>query len=259
MSRLQLFILWLLAIGAGFYFFNSQKKNQEAGEQTKLQTGDLLLPAGVVESIDSLVITKGADNTTLKKGNESWGVTEKGNFEANISNVSNILVALREAKVAQGIPVASEYFNRFNLDPNDEDADNRPQIVTLSEGDKKTILYVGKNRSSTGGQGGSSGRFVRLDSDPSGVYVVSESFFSLNSDPSSWLDKTLKPLEAGTIKIEATAPTDKDFKPWSVSRETVRDDFLVSDLTETEETNTSLTTQLKNFLERTTFSDIVTE
>ncbi|MGI9267122.1 MAG: hypothetical protein ACR2QY_06355, partial [Akkermansiaceae bacterium] len=62
----------------------------------------------------------------------------------------------------------------------------------------------------------------------------------------------------GVVKMEVTAPNDESFKSWTVSRESVRDDFIVEGLGEKEETKSTETTALKNLLAGATFTELIT-
>jgi hypothetical protein len=258
MSRLQLLILWILAIVSGIIFFNSKHVPDSNTSETKLEVGDALVANSLVNTIDGLKISSGDKTTTLKKIENRWSVVEKGNFPADINQVSRLISNLSETKVAQGVPASSEYYDRFDLDPAASETEKKPESITLmKEGENDIELFLGKTRESTGGGGGSAGRFVRLGNDDSGVYVTQQSFSALASDPDSWIVKTLSLVEEGAIKVEVSAPGDENFKPWSVSRKSAIDNLLLDDLTEDEETKINDTSPLKSLFTSTTFSQLL--
>ncbi len=260
MSRLHLLILWILAIGAGIIFFQMKKDPEEGSSETQLKTGSSLFSPNLVETIDGFKIETDKESVTLKKVDEKWVVGEQQDFPASINKVTQVIDALREIKVAQGVLASDEYYDRFNLDPEAEDAGERPEIITLMSGGKESgKLYLGKSRESTGGGGATAGRFVRLADDSSGVYIVQQGFGFLGASPDNWIEKVLTPLEEGVIKLGVTAPNDQNFKPWDISRKTVMDDFLIEGLAEKEETKTNETSTLKNTFKSATFIEILTE
>lgn len=260
MSRLQLLILWVLALGAGIYYFNSKDVPDSINQKTDLEVGSKIVPPDLIETLDGLTVKSGEDQVSLKKIDGRWVVSEKGNFPANYDSMSRIMGALREAKVAQSVVATDEYYDRFNLDPSAEDSDEKPATITLQkDGEESSVVFLGKTRESTGGSGGTAGRFIRLSNDESGVYVVQESFGFLGADPNNWISKSLTPLKEGVIKMEVTAPNDETFKPWTVSRKTVRDDFVIEGLGEKEETKTNETTILKNVFAGATFIELVSD
>ena len=259
MSRLQLLILWILALGAGFYYFNSKDVPDSISNKTELEVGSQIVPSDLIETVDSLTVISGDDKASLKKLDGRWVVSEKGDFPANYDSINQIIGALREAKVAQSVVATDEYYDRFNLDPATEEDGEQPDTILLEkDGKESSTIFLGKTRESTGGSGGRAGRFVRLSNDESGVYVVQESFSFLNASPDNWINKSLTPLKEGVVKMEVTAPNDESFKSWTVSRESVRDDFIVEGLGEKEETKNTETTALKNLLAGATFTELIT-
>ena len=259
MSRLQLLILWILALGAGFYYFNSKDVPDSISNKTELEVGSQIVPSDLIETVDSLTVISGDDKASLKKLDGRWVVSEKGDFPANYDSINQIIGALREAKVAQSVVATDEYYDRFNLDPATEEDGEQPDTILLEkDGKESSTIFLGKTRESTGGSGGRAGRFVRLSNDESGVYVVQESFSFLNASPDNWINKSLTPLKEGVVKMEVTAPNDESFKSWTVSRESVRDDFIVEGLGEKEETKNTETAALKNLLAGATFTELIT-
>jgi hypothetical protein len=259
MSRLQLLILWILALGAGFFYFNSKGVPDSISNKTELEVGSQIVPSDLIETVDSLTVISGDDKASLKKIDGRWVVSEKGDFPANYDSINQIIGALREAKVAQSVVATDEYYDRFNLDPTTEEDGEQPDTILLEkDGKESSTIFLGKTRESTGGSGGRAGRFVRLSNDESGVYVVQESFSFFNANPDNWINKSLTPLKEGVVKMEVTAPNDESFKSWTVSRETVRDDFIVEGLGEKEETKSNDTAILKNLLAGATFTELIT-
>lgn len=258
MSRLQLLILWILALVAGITFYNINKTDDTKASKTKLDIGDTLVSTSHVNAVDGIKVTVGDKTTTLKKVDDRWTVAEKDNFPANLSTVSRLIKNLEASKIAQGVPASPEYFDRFNLDVEAGEEGKKPQQITLSkEGEEDTIIYLGKDRESSGGRGGSAGRFVRLGSDDSGVYVTQQSFGALTADPNSWIVKTLSLVEEGALKIEVNSPGDENFKPWSVSRKSTIDNLEVDDLGEEEETVVTETAQMKTLFTSSAFSELL--
>ena len=259
MSRLQLLILWILALGAGYYYFNSKDVPDSISQKTKLEVGARIVPPDLIETLDSLTVVAGDDKASLKKIDGRWVVSEKGDFPANYDSINQVIGALREAKVAQSVVATDEYYDRFKLDPTTEEKGEKPDTISLQkDGKESSTIFLGKTRESTGGSGARAGRFVRLSDDESGVYVVQEGFSFLNADPDNWINKSLTPLKEGAIKMEVTAPNDESFKSWTVSRETVRDDFMVEGLGEKEETKSNETAALKNLLAGASFTELIT-
>ena len=258
MSRLHLLILWILAFGAGLLFIKGKKDPNITTTTTQLETGSTILPTNLVDQIDEVKIEKNGGNITLKKSDGQWLIVEQDNFPANINIVSRVFDALREAKVAQGISASSQYYNRFNLDPEAEETEKRPDSITLlTNGENNAKLYLGKSRASTGGSRKTAGRFIRLAEDQSGIYIVQENFSMVDADPTNWINKDFSPLKEGLVKITVSAPHDDLFKSWTASRKSVIDSFLIENLGEKEETKTNETGALKNLFSGASFQQLL--
>ena len=259
MSRLHLLILWILAIAAGFLSLKNKENPSSTTSDTKLEIGAAVLPSNLVDTIDELKVEKDGKIVTLKKTDSQWLVVEQNNFPANLQTLTQVFDTLREIKVAQGIGTTEQYYDRFNLNPSSEDRDKQPDSITLiTEGKESAKLYLGKSREATGGSSKTAGRFIRLASDESGIYIVQQNFAGVDSDSANWIDKDFSPLREGTLKISVSAPQDDLFKAWTISRKSVVDDFLLEGLDDKkEETKTNETGTLKNLFSRSSFLELL--
>ena len=261
MSRLQLFILWILALGTGYLFVTYKFNDEENATKTNLTSGTPLLDPSLIETMSSFKVSRGADTVTVNKVENKWVVEELAQYPANFNSIDRIVESLRNAKVSQGIIATEEYYNRFKLDPNAEKPTDQPEIITLfSDGEEKATVYLGKNRSSTnGGRETNAGRFVRLANDQSGIYIISNEFTSFTATPSSWIDTTLTPLDEGVIKFEVTAPNDPSFQTWTASRKNVIEKLTIENIEEGFEINPSEIDILTSTLVRSSFLELLTK
>ena len=133
MSRLQLLILWILAIATGLYYFKSKDVPDSINSKTKLEIGSDLVSGKTVDTIDGFKVKAGKDTVTLKKQEGEWVVSEQDDFPANLQTISRVLDALRNTKVAQGVVASDEYYDRFNLDPATEDEKEPPAAAAAPQ------------------------------------------------------------------------------------------------------------------------------
>jgi hypothetical protein len=84
MSRLQLLILWVLALGAGFYYFNSKNVPDSISQKTKLEVGARIVPSDLIETVDSLTVVAGDDKTSLKKIDGTMDRIRKGRLPSQL-------------------------------------------------------------------------------------------------------------------------------------------------------------------------------
>ncbi|MDA7882568.1 DUF4340 domain-containing protein, partial [Akkermansiaceae bacterium] len=260
MSRKQLLILWILTLVAGLIVFNTKKGAEDQIKiSTKLAPGDETLGDISLEKITEVSVSSGEDTTTVVLKDNRWFVSEEGNFPVNLQTLSGIFDDLQKAKVVQGVSVEEEYFDRFHLDSDDEKTANRPKTITLKSGEETlTTYFIGKRNETKGGQGGNSGRYIRMSHDDSGVYVIKEGFSNLQAKPGDWITKSLTLLDS-PIKIEVSAKEGASYESWTVSRPTAVDDFTLEDGTSGWETKTTETAALKRFFTQVNFSDLLNE
>ena len=151
MSRLHLLFLWALTIIAGVIYFETDEDPQDFDQKTKLEIGSSLLPGDFVETITGFRIDNGEKSVTVKKADGEWVVEEQSGFPANLSTISRAVRSLREAKISQGVVATSEYYDRFDLAPQTEDKDEKPESITfLTEDGEGPTLFLGKLRKSSG-------------------------------------------------------------------------------------------------------------
>tara|TARA_B110000305_G_scaffold78546_1_gene88365 strand:- start:4101 stop:5561 length:1461 start_codon:yes stop_codon:yes gene_type:complete len=258
MSRLQLLILWVLALVAGLIVFSFKGKNRESlSSETNLKQGDTVVSTSDLRSYGGLNYANDENETTLINKAESWLVAEKDDYPVNLVTLGSAFDTVRDLKIVQGLPAEPKHWDRFGLNPDAEDAADRPRQLNLlaKDGTVSKTIFIGKERESTGGQNTSGGRFVRFSDDDSGVYIVQQAFTGLNADPESWIDKKLPKIE-GILSI-ATKPKNELFEPWTVTRKTAIAEFELEGLKDGHETNPTAVAPLKNFLIASSFTSLL--
>lgn len=284
MKTKPLFLLWALAAALGLAIFAMQKMSQtQNSTSTLFATGDLLLPDLDPAKLTAVTIetpSKSADSpkqiTHLIRQNKLWRVKERENYPVNIAQLSEIIDTLANAKITQALQAGPTYNARFGICSTDfsqatpvtQSVENS-LTLTLHEGKKRRIIHLGKtsttsklggdrNSTSSSGVSNSGGRFIRLGVDPAAIYTVNDTFPNLTSHPADWLQQdflSLSPLK----KIHLTAPKNKSFTPWTLSRRNQsgeHSDLLLAGLSRKKSTNLVETNNLKNFLAQPRFTEV---
>ena len=265
MKSRTVIILWIVAIVLGVFASIVQfGSDDHSATHTTLSPGDKILPGLPIREISKVTVTQGDDVTQLVKlEGDSWGVTQRDNYPVNYEKLRNLLGALGELEVTQGYPSASEHLARFGLMENSETPGERALRVTMEKADGTTVadVFLGK----FSGTSRTSGRFMRISSDDSGVYAVGETFPGISATPKDWLGTDFLKIEK--IKsISLRAPGDPAFKPWKLIRHpntdgTVNENgqFKLDGMTEKETMQLTSTGSLRNLLSYSSFQDILTE
>ncbi|BCX49374.1 conserved hypothetical protein [Haloferula helveola] len=265
MNQRQVIVLWIIALVlvGSLVAVNSTKSDgyQSATERSR---GETLLADFEPSEVASIVIKQGDETVSLSKKDGQWTVAERDNYPANASSINELLRTIDEVEVTQGIEADPEFAPRFGMDPSaEDDAEKGVDLVMGNDaGTELAQLTFGKNLESASdpmspfGGGGSTGRFVRNHSDPSGIYVTSELFPNLSADPSAWLDEDfLKVEKIQTIAV--SQPGKVDEVAWKITRDDEEGDFLLEGKKDNEQLDTTALNPLKNLFSYARFEDVV--
>lgn len=265
MKSRTVIILWIIALALGITTsvvkFGS---NDENTTHTKLSPGQKLLEDLPIREITSVTLTQGKKTTHLKKDStQGWSVTERNNYPINYANLRNLLGSLAELEVTQGYPTGSEHLGRFGLAEESEKKSEQALRVTMTNKDGNTVadVFLGK----FSGTSHVGGRFIRIASDNSGVYAVSETFPGITATAKDWLNQDF--LKIDQIKtISLSAPADPEFKPWKLIRHPKTDgspnpngQLTLDGMTNKEVMQLTSTNPLRNLFSYSGFQDVLSK
>ena len=265
MKSQTVIILWIVALtldmAASIVRFGKVEDNST---RTKLSPGDRLVSDLPIRNVSKVTLRKGNETTTLVKlDQETWGIRERANYPVNYELLRNLLGALGEIQVTQGYPCEESQHERFGLTSSsgNNDLADQATIITIMTGDESVIeeVYLGNYTGTTR----NAGRFIRVGSDQSGVYIVNETFPGVTALPKDWLNKDF--LQIDQIEsIEVSAPADSEFKTWKLIRESKADgspnpkgQFILADLGKNEVMELTSTGRFRNLLSYSNFQDVM--
>lgn len=268
MNKRQVGILWIIAVVlaavASFLLFRSP---EDEGGKTKLATGDTLLKDFAREDVAKIAIKAGDKSATLVRKGDKWTVSESADYPASTASINDLLIELKEVKVAQGMqcdPAASA--PRFGMDPSSsKDEEKGVEAVFSNEaGSEMAHLSFGKNIESASesdnpmeGGAGAAGRFVRDHTDSSGVYKVSTVFPTLSADAKTWLDHKFFAVEK-PLSITVSKSGKPDETEWKVTRPDEQAEFTLDGAKAGEVLDTTLANTLKTLMAYSQFEDVLT-
>jgi hypothetical protein len=190
-------------------------------------------------------------------------VQERGNYPANFSQISEMLIKMGDLKVAQTEPIGSSQLGRMHL----EEPGKGPDSATLLElkddsGKVLQSLLLGKKHTqktdrpspmSFGEDGFADGRYVMLKSDPQDVITISDPLNSVDPKAASWLDKDFFKVEKP--KLISFVSTNES-NSWTLSRETESSQWVLSSLKPGEVLDTNKVSSLSSTLSYPSFVDV---
>lgn len=264
MSQRIVLILWCVAgVLAALTFFVNSSQGKSSKVPTALASGDDLLSGLSLTKVASAKIEDAENTVTLKNTKDGWTVAEREDYPANFDKFAQTMRSLKDLTVAQSLKAGPAFNERFGMDHEAEAQDNHGTLVTLLDqsGTELETISVGKATESGVNspnpmQGSSSGKYIRLGSEPDAIYVVNESLTNLDGDPKSWLKSDF--IKVQKIKsLDLATPNEDDVQGWTLTRESESADFTAKNLPEGRELDSSKTSSLKNILSFARFDDVL--
>jgi len=265
MNKKQLVILLVLVAvvgGAGLLLYQKQSTSWSGGGAG---VGQKLMGEFPVNDVVQLVIKQGTNELILAKKDEIWRVKERGDYPANFSEISGLLLKLRDLKVIQAEKVGPSQLPRLALAVGQ--GTNVPTVVEFRDAGGKAIktLLLGKQHMRAGaksspmddfggGGGWPDGRYVMLGGADS-VAVISDPLSNVEPKPESWLNKDFFKVEkARMVSVTFPNPTNS----WQLTRDTEFGDWKLTDAKPEEKLDSSKTSSVSNPLSSPGFVDVLT-
>ncbi len=253
----KLIIVLLLVGGVGGWISFQQQK---AWKQSESALGGKVIPDFQLNDVASIVLKDAENELTVAKQDAIWTVNERWHYPADFSKISGLLQDVWDLKIAQRLEAGPKQYGRFRLLPPGE-GENSGTLLTFNGKDKSKIaeLLLGKPHdpvspsSSQFGGGFSNSRYVLPGGEGKAVFLVSETFSTIETDAKSWLNKDFFKVEK-LQAIEVVHPEEAD--SWAVSRDTDSADMTLAGLAEDEELDSAKTYSLKNLLSSPSFNDV---
>jgi hypothetical protein len=226
MKKKHLLLLLAVAVVAGLagVFFQI---SQYAGWNDS-KTDRTIYQNLAVNDVTKIELRSAPANVTLEKKGDEWGVTERGGYPADFTKIRDLIKLLWGLKAGQETKVGPSQLGRLKLLTPGQGADSGVEIDLKGTKDIASLV-IGKSLEQTNATTGSTaaGRFVYNPAVKDRVYLVSETFFSV--DPVSvgaWLNKTF--IVPGDLReIDQTAWSNNP--GWKVVRQDPKAEWQLAD------------------------------
>ena len=241
-------LLLLLAVAvvaglAGIYFqvAQSSKWSDSKTDRTIFQN----LP---INDISQIQIRSGTASVTLEKKEDVWGVAERDDYPADFAKIRDLIKTLWELKAGQEMQVGPSQLGRLKVTAPGQGPESGIEIDLKGQKDSQiATLIIGKSadQSNAAAASATTGRFVYNPAVKDRVYLVSESFLSV--DPvsvGSWLDKTF--IEPGELK-EVDQAAWSNNPGWKVTRQDANGEWQLEDPQSGESLDKSFSQGLSSF------------
>jgi hypothetical protein len=225
--------------------------------------GQKLLGELDVNAVTQIVIQSGTNEVSVARKDDVWRVRERGDYPANFSTISSVLLKLKDLKVVQTEQVGASQLGRLDLLPPGPGSNTATRVELRDSGGKafKTLLLGKKhmNKSSRPSQFGDmeggfpDGRYVMTDANAGGVAVISDALADIEPQPQTWLSKEFVKVEK--VKSVAVAFPEAT-NSWKLTRETETGEWKLADAAATEKLDTSKLYSFANPLSSVQISDV---
>jgi Domain of unknown function (DUF4340) len=251
MKKKHLLVLLAVAVVvglAGIYFQISQYAGWNDSKTDRTIFQNL-----AVNDITKIQLRSAPASVTLERKGDEWGVVEREGYPADFTKIRDLIKMLWGLKAAQETQVGPSQLGRLKLLAPGQGADTGIEIDLKGEKDIASLI-IGKSVEQTNATTGSSatGRFIYNLASKDRVYLVSETFFSV--DPvtvGAWLDKTF--IAPGDLQeIDQTAWSNNP--GWKVVRKDPKAEWQLADPQPGETLDKSLAESLSTFAP--TFVDV---
>jgi len=224
MSRKQFLILIAALVvlgGAGLLLF---WQDYSAYRDSGTKIGAPLLPNLKVADVAEIRLQDDKKTSTLQRKENTWVVTERGGYPANVAAISALMVKLIELKITQSEQVAAKLYPRLNLgEPGTGEGAGTAMEFKDAAGKSLARIILGKkvlkkdpvNPLPGARDGVPAGRYVLPPEAKDRVVAVSDPLNAVEADPAKWLKENFfKPERIRTLSAgpEGGAPQ------WRITR-----------------------------------------
>ena len=261
MNRKQFIILLALVVILGGAGLLVRQRNRASWQNSSQSIGQKLLPNLAVNDIAQITVKSGTNELNLAKRDNLWRVHERGDYPANFSQISELLLKFADLKIVQTEEIGPSQLGRFDLLPPGP-ATNTGTLVEFKDAGGKTFdsVLLGKkhlNKPATdspyGGEGWPDGRYVRAG-DAKSVVVISDPLDNAEPKPESWLNRDFfgieKPRAIAAQFSEAT-------NSWKLTRTAETNDWELADARPGEELDPSKISSVTSAFTSPSFSDVL--
>lgn len=262
MNGKQFGILLALVVvlgGAGLMLYKNSSSSWTGGGTA---VGQKLLGEFDVNTVAQIAIKHGPTELLVAKKNDLWRVAQRGDYPANFSEISSLLLKLKDMKVVQTETVGASQLPRLELVAS---GTNAPTNVEFRDASGKALktLVLGKRhmQKRAGGSpmgdmddgGFADGRYVQVGGASEKVLLVSDELKQLEPNADTWLSKDFFKIEkAKAIAVTFPIATNS----WKLVRETEGADLKLVDVKPGEELDSAKASGVANPLSSPSFADV---
>lgn len=190
-----------------------------------------------INDVDRIEVTGKDGKLSIRREEKEWVIEQADNYPASFSKVRQAAITLAELKILAEKTSNPGYYSKLGVeDPGGEHAQSKLLTLFDTSGGKLASVIIGKPRMSSAATG-SHGYYIRIPGGTRALLV--EGDLNINAKPADWFDAeivNIKPEHISEVVINHP-----DQKPLRLSRTTTKEDFMLADIPEGKELQSSYT------------------
>jgi hypothetical protein len=257
MNRKQFSILLAALVILGGLVWALKKNDENSWAQTANRVGQTLIPNFPVNEVASIRIDNGHSAVSLMKKDGQWRVKERGDYPANFTMISDLLLRIQEQKIIQSDAVTAEQRpDLYLIEPNKD----KPSAIAvdLHDSNAKPIakLLLGKRylKKSPNGSQAPAGRYVMVSGDEKTAALVADVLLDAEPKAENWIVKDF--VRADKIKSIAFN-TEDGASVWKMQRDKEGGDWQLLGAKPNEKFDSTRGTSAVNAISMMSFIDVV--
>jgi hypothetical protein len=263
MNRKQFIILLVVVAVIGAAGLMVHQRNQQSWQNAGDTIGQKLLPNLAINDIAQIHIQSGTNTLNLAKPDDHWKVSERGNYPADFSKISDLLLKLADLKVVQSEQIGPSQLGRFELLSPDSGT-NSGTLVEFKDKSGKTLntLLLGKKHlqkppansqfGGMGGEGWPDGRYVMVGTGAKSVDVISDPLEAVEPQPAQWLNKEFLSIQKPrTIAVQFPEATNS----WKLTRDSETNEWQLAEAKPGEKLDSTKISSVTSPFSSASFSD----
>ena len=266
MNRKQFIILLVLVAILGAAGWLVRQRGQQSWQDSSRSIGQKLLPDLPVNELAQITLKAGTNELNLAKRDDLWRVRERGDYPANFSQISEVLLKFADLKTAQAEEIGPSQLGRFALLPPGAATNTGTQVEFKdASGKTRAAVLLGKKHrrkpagnaaASFGGldeEGWPDGRYVMVGSSAKTIAVVSDALDSLQPKPESWLSKDFFSIEKPcSIEVQFPEATNS----WKLTRAAETNEWQLAEARAEEKLDSSKISSVTSPFSSPSFNDV---
>jgi hypothetical protein len=270
MNRKHFLILVILVLVVGGTGLVLWQRNSASWDVAGARVGQKLLPKFDVDAVAKIRLQDSKHTATVSRKGKQWVVAERGDYPADVSKISSLLLTLSDLKVVQGQSVASDLLPRLDLTRpgggHAAKASADTHVGTLIEFDDKdgkslAEVLLGKKflkqeAGPMGETGSPAGRYVLTGNDQDNVLLVADALDAAVAEPAQWLSKRF--FQIGHAKTITVEPANGGAQ-WTLARATEDKPWQLTPLGKDDKLDAGKAGSLADGLDTLSFNDVATD